>query len=154
MELVPIVILTLKIVTALAVVVLGISYISFKIRQKSTPQKDFSSMQNVEIEKNFVQHVRKRLTHITREINLPIKKKENIQQKPIAKPKPEIQSKSKERTPRVEILKNQNASNNDFIGQDKKGKDLNVLDGDILEKYADEEKDKLFTLKADKKKPK
>lgn len=154
MELVPIVITALKIVTVLAVVVLGISYISFKIKQKSIPQKDFSNIQNVGLEKNFVQHVKKRLTHITKEINIPARKKEEQPKRPTPKPQKEIKRPSKEKQQRVEILRTTKQPMNEVKEETKKPKDLNALEGDILEKYADEENDKLFTLKADKKKTK
>ncbi len=151
MELVPIVITALKIVTVLAVIVLGLSYISYKIKQKSMPPKDFSNNQQVELEKNFVQHVRKRLTHITKEIHIPVRKKEAPHQ-PSSKSQNEIIKQSKEKQPRVEILKAPNQPIK--VEEPKKPKELNVLDGDILEKYVDKETDKLFTLKTEKKKPK
>lgn len=147
MELVPIVITTLKIVTILAVIVLSISYISFKIRQKSTPQKDFASMQNAQIEKTFVQHVKKRITRITKEIHPPNPTKEKLYPKDVSIKK-EIKQISKEKSPRVEILKNQKpeVKNN----ESPKPTELNTLQGDILEKYVDDD-DKLYTLKANKK---
>ncbi|MEW6005078.1 MAG: hypothetical protein AB1695_07170 [Stygiobacter sp.] len=151
MELVPIVITALKIVTVLAVIVLGLSYISFKIKQKSLPQKDFSNIPQIELEKNFVQHVKKRLTHITKEI--PARKKEQPRKQIPSKPQNEVVRQSKEKQPRVEILKTPNQPLNSKEEQ-KKSKDLSALNGDILEKYADEENDKLFTLKTENKKPK
>lgn len=152
MELVPIVITALKLVTVLAVLVLGLSYISFKIKQKSVPKKDFSNNQQVELEKNFVQHVRKRLTHITKEISLPIRKKETPHQ-PSSKSQNEIFKQSKEKQPRVEVLKSP-VKHVQSVEDHKRPKDLNALEGDILDKYVDEEDDKLFTLKANKNKPK
>ncbi len=151
MELVPIVITALKIVTVLAVIVLGLSYISFKIKQKSIPQKNFSNIPQIELEKNFVQHVKKRLTHITKEI--PARKKEQPRKQIPSKPQNEVVRQSKEKQPRVEILKTPNQPLNSKEEQ-KKSKDLSALNGDILEKYADEENDKLFTLKTENKKPK
>lgn len=151
MELVPIVITALKIVTVLAVIVLGLSYISFKIKQKSIPQKDFSNIPQIELEKNFVQHVKKRLTHITKEI--PARKKEQPRKQIPSKPQNEVVRQSKEKQPRVEILKTSKQPLNSKEEQ-KKSKDLSALNGDILEKYADEENDKLFTLKTENKKPK
>lgn len=151
MELVPIVITALKIVTVLAVIVLGLSYISFKIKQKSIPQKNFSNIPQIELEKNFVQHVKKRLTHITKEI--PARKKEQPRKQIPSKPQNEVVRQSKEKQPRVEILKTPNQPLNNKEEQ-KKSKDLSALNGDILEKYADGDNDKLFTLKTENKKPK
>ncbi|MDF1610864.1 hypothetical protein [Stygiobacter electus] len=151
MELVPIVITALKIVTVLAVIVLGLSYISFKIKQKSIPQKNFLNIPQIELEKNFVQHVKKRLTHITKEI--PARKKEQPRKQIPSKPQNEVVRQSKEKQPRVEILKTPKQPLNSKEEQ-KKSKDLSALNGDILEKYADEENDKLFTLKTENKKPK
>lgn len=159
MELVPIVIAALKIVTVLAVVVLGISYISFKIKQKSMPQKDFASLQKNEVPQNFAQHVRKRLTSITREIHLPTPKKEVRKEapKPMPQPKPkqqEFTSRSKERQPRIEVVKSSQPpiqKEKPIEKEVKKPSELNSLQGDILDKYADEDDQKLFTLKTNKK---
>lgn len=158
MELVPIVITALKIVTVLAVIVLGLSYISFKIKQKSTPQKDFAKLSQNEVQQNFVQHVRKRLTRITKEINLPVHKKDERKEKPKPKifdqEKKEFTSRSKERKPRVEVVQptpHQIIKETPFEKEAKKPSELNSLQGDILDKYADEDDQKLFALKTNKK---
>lgn len=154
MELVPIVITALKIVTVLAVVVLGISYISFKIKQK-----DFASLQKNEVPQNFAQHVRKRLTSITREIHLPTPKKDVRKEVPKSIPQPkskqqEFTSRSKERQPRIEVVKSSQQpiqKEKPIEKEAKKPSELNSLQGDILDKYADEDDQKLFTLKTNKK---
>jgi hypothetical protein len=179
MELVPIVILALEIVSVLAVVVLISSYIAFKIRAKSQPEKqEFTD----DFKPKFIGHGIKRLTMMTKEI-LPAHKpaqqiekpsqprRENIQpqqkekthstskiriQKKAGKPPVELaKSHERKKSQRLEIITQMPVSpeNKPEIKPIKKGKEkenLSSLGDEILKKYADDDDDSLQSLRTDR----
>jgi hypothetical protein len=94
MELVPIVITVLEIVTVLALLTLTISYFLFRIRQKTQPS---ISSKPEDMKPQFVGRGLKRLTQMTREI-LPLVKQEEPKRPPVQKKRVE-EKRSEERRP-------------------------------------------------------
>lgn len=171
MELVPIVITVLEIVSVLAVVTLTISYVLFKFRQKISPP---TIEKPQDMKPHFVDRGLKRLTQITREILPPVRKEVQKPQMP-APPKKEFSKAPEVKRPtekkhathktermqedfpkRVEVVntpvQNPVQQGKPEIKETSKPRaDLNTLGNDILDKYVDEDNTNLYTLKIDKK---
>lgn len=171
MELVPIVINVLEIVSVLAVVTLTISYVLFKVRHKMSPP---TVEKPHDMKPHFVDRGLKRLTQITREILPPVKREQPRPQMPPPVKKefsraPEVKTviekkhstRKTERMQddlprRVEVVNNpiQNTAKQNIpeIKESSKPRsDLNTLGNDILDKYVDGDNTNLYTLKIDKK---
>lgn len=171
MELVPIVITSLEIVLALAVITFIISYISYKIKSKNSPEEYEPGK---DMKPRFATRRFNRLTYITKEImhvsnpkEIPPKpRSENPLPKPAAEKKhavkKEIVASAKQARPkiepkqkRLEVMKNlvPDPRPHDEISNKNSGKvkqDMNSLDDDILNKYVDDENHPLFSLKTNK----
>ena len=163
MELVPIIQRVLTIVAILAVATLFISYIAFKIRQKRTPEQVYTKDNSGHLEPSFVGKSIRRITRITKEI-LPLN--------PSVPPKPQQHHSSKHSQPapakkvepkpqyqkpkRIEVVNNLSEQNLERpkstpVKKNIENAELNTLGDDILNKYADNENQSLFTLKTNKK---
>lgn len=162
MELVPIVITALEIVSVLAVLTLIISYIAYRIRLKNAPEKE----QKPDLEPNFAFRGLNKLTRLPKEIpsapkNVaappkpqPQKPKEvrHVEKKPVKR----NERQEPPRTRRLEVVKNLPVSEEpeqEIFRKESKSspKNLNTLGDDIIGKYDDDENSELFNLKIDKK---
>jgi hypothetical protein len=164
MELVPIVIEVLKIVSVLAVGTLLFSYVAFKIRQKSTPQKNGNNETDTNLGQNYINRSLKRITQLTKEIVLPRSThtsrsksspppKQRLQKKENPPPRSDLKEEPKPK--RIEVIKNFQQKEEikkekiETVSQDQKA-NLNSLGNDVLDKYIDDENSNLFTLKTQK----
>ncbi len=170
MELVPIVITSLEIVLALAIITFVVSYISYKIKSKVSPEQ-FEPGQDMK--PRFATRRFNRLTYITKEIIHVSKPKEappvKMEKQPKPQPPAEKITPKKETAPSAKRTKTANESKQNRLeivrnlspekdnGNDKKnGKpetsrdNLKSLDDDILNKYVDDENHPLFSLKTNK----
>jgi hypothetical protein len=176
MELVPIVITSLEIVSALAIITLVVSYIGYRIKSKNRVDETIPA---IDLKPNFNNSGLKRITHLTREIiNVPRnlspspKPKTPKAVKEPPKPNKSVKEPPKQAAPvkrepvvdelnskRLQVIKNlpvQSGIGKETTEMDdsKEKKNLSSLGDDILNKYSDEESDKLFSLKTGKGKPK
>ena len=166
MELVPIVITVLEIVTVFAIATLTISYIIFRIRQKTQPEAGANNSEQQDMKPHFVGQGLKRLTQMTREILPPVRKEEpkpvRQQQKsppPQKKQEKRIEKRTEHNSRRIEVVNNPSTTGKipeqvNLKTVTKNRVDLNSLGEDILDKYMDEDKENLYTLKTNKKEEK
>lgn len=164
MELVPIIQRVLTIVAILAAATLLISYIAFKIRQKHKPEQVYTKDNSGHLEPSFVGKSIRRITRITKEI-LPLnpsalpkpqqhhspKRPQPAPAKKYVEPKPQYQ-----KPKRIEVVNNLSEQNMERpktspVKRNIENAELNTLGDDILNKYADNESQSLFTLKTNKK---
>lgn len=170
MELVPIVIEVLKIVTIFAVVTLTISYIAFKIRQRSAPPKNFNAEPVSDLKPNFINRSIRKLTQMTQEIIVspsksptppkPPQSSKPKDQKVIKPPEkqkpkpPKVESKEEIKSKRIEILspqKREEVKPESILIPEKEEKaKMQSLGEDVLDKYLDDEHSDLYTLKTKK----
>jgi hypothetical protein len=166
MELVPIVITALEIVSVLTIVTLVISYVGYRIKSKSAAHKVEPS---IDLKPNFVDRSLKRVTRLTKEIvhtprhvNQPNKsnpqkaRKELPKEKVHAKPKPIVEEPTSKRLQVIKNLPSQSKSKKETVELEppKEKKNLSSLGDDILNKYADDDGHTLFSLKTNKGKQK
>ncbi len=166
MELVPIIYTVLLIVAVIAVIAIAVSYISFKIKDKNG-LVDNSARKHVSAAKEFEQHVVKTVQRITKplfnpEIKIDQNKqiKENIthNKKRNEQEKPHVSTNEKSSN-RIEVIKS--IGNNPLKPREdkkqpqqpelKKNPNEKTLEDNILDKYADEHQDNMFTLRISKK---
>jgi hypothetical protein len=174
MELVPIIFTTLKIVLVAAILVIGFSYISYKIKLKKgiIEQPGRPLKKTAEIAEKSVKSI---INRITKPVPPPepllqnplFKSEENKQKKPIqkeaVKKKKEVQ-KPESNSERIEIVKSltPKASGSRKILVEKKAeiqnesktesnKNKSTLGDQILDKYAEDDKSEMFTLNIHKK---
>ena len=166
MELIPIIQLVLTIVASLAAATLIISYVAFKIRQKRNPEEVYTKQTEQHMEPSFVGKSIRRITRITKEIiplQPPIQPKQERPRPKTRQPEPlqrkPVLQKENLKPRRIEVVNNisdssSNAATSQASPKNKENVDLNSLGDDILNKYADNENQNLFTLKANKKESK
>lgn len=163
MELVPIVIAALEIVSVLAVITLIVSYIGYRIRLKSAVNEDEPPY---DLKPHFPDRGLKRVTYLTREIinipkNIPIhsKPKQPKAVKEPPRPPAAVNPVEEPKSKRLQVVKSlpvQSAPEKDTVEKEpsKEKKNLSSLGDDILNKYTDEDSGKLFSLKTGKTKQK
>ncbi len=165
MELVPIIYTVLIIVAVIAVIAITVSYISFKIKDKNG-LVDNSARKHVSAAKEFEQHVVKTVQRITKPLFYPEMKtdqgkqlKENITHKKRNEQDKPFVSQNEKSSNRIEVIKsignNPNKPREDKKqpqqSELKKNPNEKTLEDNILDKYADEHQDNMFTLRISKK---
>lgn len=166
MELVPIIIAALEVVSALTILTLIISYVRYRMKLKSSVntkvEPKFDLKPNFDQSRlNKVTRSKKEIANIPKQVNPPLKHKPQkaVKEKPKeavqVKQKPVVELNSK----RLKVIKNlpaQSGSRKESHDKEslKEKKNLSTLGDNIIEKYVDDDDANLFNLETNKEKKK
>lgn len=166
MELIPIIYTVLIIVAVIASTAIGVSYISFKIKEKKG-LTDNPVRNNASSAQNFEQHFVKTVQRITKPIfhHETKTEKERYYAENSVKPQSEKTKEknsitnSEKSSSRIEVVKSIGGNKIRPVEKEEKQDqqkklnkpDYKTLNEEILDKYTDEHNDDMFTLKVSKK---
>jgi hypothetical protein len=163
MELVPIVITALEIVSAFAVITLVISYIAYKARTKNAPPRGSSSSESTPDRQgrrvNRFTQFTKEIIHIPKHHEATMKQKHSERGKPYKQKTAPADTQPEAKDPkqrRLEVIKKlprqqEEKPQKPPVEIIRKANPLNSLGDDILNKYVDNDNQKFYSLKTGKK---